>query len=234
MILRSLLAHYRRHPLQALFLLTGIVVANVLLVGTLLINAQARASYGEGERILGSGPVASIQNRSNGQAVDERDYIRLRRQGFVETAPVLSRLVRTADGESLEILGVDPFAFSGGTRAEGDSGFGGFPFPPYELWAAPGRLEQLGQEEGARIRLASGATLPPLRAVPASNSGIACCWTSARCRRSPTAPASCPTSPFFRPHRNGSRRCAPRCRDTWHGANSATRRTRPRWRTVST
>ena len=171
MILRSLLAHYRRHPLQALFLLTGIVVANVLLVGTLLINAQARASYGEGERILGSGPVASIQNRSNGQAVDERDYIRLRRQGFVETAPVLSRLVRTADGESLEILGVDPFAFSGGTRAEGDSGFGGFPFPPYELWAAPGRLEQLGQEEGARIRLASGATLPPLRAVPGKQLG---------------------------------------------------------------
>ena len=100
MILRSLLAHYRRHPLQALFLLTGIVVANVLLVGTLLINAQARASYGEGERILGSGPVASIQNRSNGQAVDERDYIRLRRQGFAGTAPVLSRTSRASAGST--------------------------------------------------------------------------------------------------------------------------------------
>ena len=46
MILRSLLAHYRRHPLQALFLLTGIVVANVLLVGTLLINAPSEPSVG--------------------------------------------------------------------------------------------------------------------------------------------------------------------------------------------
>ena len=51
MILRSLVSHYRRHPVQALFLFTGIVVANVLLVGTLLINAQARASYSQGERI---------------------------------------------------------------------------------------------------------------------------------------------------------------------------------------
>jgi putative ABC transport system permease protein len=170
-ILRSLLAHYRRHPLQALFLLVGIVVANVLLVGTLLINAQARASYGEGERILGSGPVAWIQHRGNGKAVDERDYIRLRRQGFVETAPVLSRLVRTQGGEPLEILGIDPFAFSGGASAEGDPGFGSFPFPPYELWAAPGRLQQLGLGDGDRVRLASGATLPPLRAVPGQQLG---------------------------------------------------------------
>ena len=44
MLLRTLLSHYRRHPVQALFLLTGITLANVLLVGTLLINAQARAS----------------------------------------------------------------------------------------------------------------------------------------------------------------------------------------------
>ena len=51
-VLQALFAHYRRHPVQALFLLVGIVVANVLLAGTLLINAQARASYGQGEQLL--------------------------------------------------------------------------------------------------------------------------------------------------------------------------------------
>jgi putative ABC transport system permease protein len=52
MLIRTLLKHYRRHPVQGLFLLVGIVVANVLLAGTLVINAQARASYGQGEQFL--------------------------------------------------------------------------------------------------------------------------------------------------------------------------------------
>ncbi|MEJ2402092.1 MAG: ABC transporter permease [Xanthomonadales bacterium] len=174
MILRSLLAHYRRHPLQALFLLTGIVVANVLLVGTLLINAQARASYGQGERLLNAGPVAWIQHRTEGRSMDERDYIRLRRQGFDRIAPVLTRTVRAADGEPLEILGIDAFAFTGAagdSEAIGEDGFGAFPFPPYRLWVAPGRLRQLGYAAGDRIPLDTGATLPPVQAVPGQQLG---------------------------------------------------------------
>jgi len=174
MILHSLFAHYRRHPLQALFLLIGIVVANVLLVGTLLINAQARASYGQGERILNAGPVAWIQHRTEGQAMDERDYIRLRRQGFDRIAPVLTRLVRTTDGEALEILGIDAFAFTdtgGNAEADDEGGFGAFPFPPYRMWASPGRLRQLGYAEGERVTLDNGAILPPLRAVPGQQLG---------------------------------------------------------------
>ena len=174
MILRSLLAHYRRHPLQAVFLVTGIVVANVLLVGTLLINAQARASYGQGERLLNAGPVAWIQHRTEGRAMDERDYIRLRRQGFDRIAPVLIRRVRAADGEPLELLGVDAFAFSStgvDAGAGGERGLGAFPFPPYRLWIAPARLRQLGYADGARIPLDNGKDLPPLQAVPGQQLG---------------------------------------------------------------
>ena len=73
MILRTLLSHYLRHPVQALFLLTGIVIANVLLVGTLLINSQARASYAEGEQWLSAGPVGQIRSRAADGSFDERD-----------------------------------------------------------------------------------------------------------------------------------------------------------------
>lgn len=178
MILRTLLSHYRRHPLQGLFLVTGVVIANVLLVGTLLINAQARASYSAGEHLLAGQPVGRIEHRVDGQAIDERDYIRLRRQGFAMVAPVLRRLVRTRGGEPLELLGVDPFALSGmsmsddsRSTADAAGGFAEFPFPPYQLWAAPSRLQQLGRRAGDRIVLESGVYLPPLVAVPGQQLG---------------------------------------------------------------
>lgn len=181
-LLRALLSHYRRHPVQALFLLTGIIVANVLLVGTLLINAQARASYEQGESLLRAGPVGQVRHRDAGRSFDERDYLRLRLQGFDMLAPVLRQFVRIHGGEPVELLGLDLFAMprpdaSGrqpgleAARDQDSPGFADFAFPPYQLWAAPGRIEQLGWRQGARQRLASGAELPPVAAIPGEDLG---------------------------------------------------------------
>jgi len=183
MLLRTLLSHYRHHPVQALFLIAGVMMANVLLVGTMLINAQARASYAEGERWLGAQPVAIIRAGNGAASIDEREYFVLRRAGFENLMPVLRRLERSMEGEPLELLGVDAFAIprnslsatdsshaiSGGTLGpSGNAAIrqGGaeatFVFPPFQLLAAPGRISQLGWVEGTRPRLASGADLPPL------------------------------------------------------------------------
>ena len=178
MILRTLLSHYRRHPVQALFLLTGIVIANVLLVGTLLINSQARASYAEGEQWLSAGPVGQIRSRAADGSFDERDYIRLRRQGFEMLAPLLRQITITEDGEPLELLGIDLFSMPSAGSSEAMTGkggsersFAGFSLEPYELWAAPARMKQLGWQPGCRIPLASGRTLPPAYAVPGQDLG---------------------------------------------------------------
>ena len=181
MLLRALLSHYRRHPVQALFLLTGIVVANVLLVGTLLINAQARASYDQGETLLRAGPLGQVRHRDAGRTFDERIYFELRRQGFDMVAPVLRRVVRTTAGEPLELVGIDLFAMPrqepstqgqapNGPAAD-DPAFADFAFPPFQLWAAPARIEQLGLAEGGRPELVSGERLPPLVAVPGQELG---------------------------------------------------------------
>ena len=172
MLLRTLLSHYRRHPVQALFLLAGVAVANVLLVGTLLINAQARASYAQGETLLRATPVGQVRHRDAAHGIDERVYFELRQQGFHMLAPLLRRVVTTEDGERLELLGIDLFVLpridAAGTRAAGgsdersDAGFAGFAFPPYQLWAAPGRADQLGWQQGERRGLISGRELPPL------------------------------------------------------------------------
>lgn len=181
MLLRTLLGHYRRHPVQALFLLTGIVVANVLLVGTLLINAQARASYDQGENLLRAGPQGQVRHRDPNRSFDERVYLQLRRQGFDMLAPVLRRVVRTDAGEPLELIGIDLFAMPrpeksepGDRRTEAgerDPGFADFSYPPFQLWAAPARIEQLGLAEGQRPGLAAGGRLPPLTAIPGQELG---------------------------------------------------------------
>ena len=183
MLTHALFSHYRRHPVQALFLLTGIIVANVLLSGTLLINAQARASYERGETVLSAGPVGQIRLADAGRAFDEREYLRLRRLGFDNLAPILRRVARTADGEPLELLGIDLFAMPRGAgnqdsaRIPGDRedsedpAFADFAFAPYQLWAAPARIEQLGAREGDSVQLVGGASLPPLVAVPNQDLG---------------------------------------------------------------
>lgn len=176
MIGRTLLAHYRRHPLQAVFLLVGIITANALLVGTQLLNAQARASYAAGERLLGLAPIGEL--RAAGP-LDEELYFRLRRQGFDMLVPELQRSVRTAAGESLQLQGIDVLAIPR-PRADPDrtgSGAGfsaagrGLAFPPYRMLAAPARMAQLGWPEGHRPRLADGVLLPPVAAAPEAQLG---------------------------------------------------------------
>jgi len=169
----TLLSHYRRHPVQGLFLLTGIIVANVLLAGTLLINAQARSSYAQGEQYLSASPLGQIRQKDRNQRIDERDYVSLRRQGFDMLAPLLREVVRSENGAMLELLGIDVFAMPRPARSfdfndgasSADGSFMGFAFPPFQLWAAPARIEQLSAEKGSRVKLASGGLLPPLVAV---------------------------------------------------------------------
>lgn len=179
MILVVLLKHYRRHPMQALFLLSGVVIANVLLVGTQLINAQARASYEQGERILGAGPRGEIFSTDRSNLIDEREFVALRLKGFHRTAPLLRSYVTTDRGSVLELLGVDALSMPASTSStsspvsEGDASdvFDNFAFPPYALLAAPARIDQLGIEEGTELRLTNGNVLPPLRAVRSGELG---------------------------------------------------------------
>jgi len=158
---------------QALFLLTGIIVANVLLAGTLLINAQARSSYAQGEQYLSVSPVGQIRHRDRNRSVDQRDYVSLRRQGFDMLAPLLRQFMRSENGETLELLGIDVFAMPRPGRAfdfndDAESSGGSlvdFAFSPFQVWAAPARIQQLSAAINSRIRLASGELLPPMVAV---------------------------------------------------------------------
>lgn len=165
--------------MQALFLLVGIIVANVLLVGTLLINAQARASYAQGEQYLSDVPLGQIQNRDRNRKIGENEYVSLRRAGFDMLVPLLRQIVRSDNEQTLEISGIDVFALprSGQTlnfnsqQNSGNKNIIEFAYPPYRLWAAPARLEQLGFANNERIQLSSDEELPPLSAIKGQQLG---------------------------------------------------------------
>jgi putative ABC transport system permease protein len=88
---------------------------------------------------------------------------------------VLNRTLSTRDGQPVELLGVDLFAFGGqaGTvgRARDGNGFAAFSFPPHQLWSSPRRMGQLGWAPGDTPVLTMGKQLPPVRAMEGASLG---------------------------------------------------------------
>ena len=174
-LMASMAAHYRRHLMQAVFLLTGIVIANVLLVATLLINAQSRSSMAQGERLLDHQITGTIRP-SNGQTtLAEQDYIKLRLSGISNIAPVLRAFVRTPTGQSLEVMGIDPLSLPTNARVTSTTintnGFSPLLAPPYATLLAPARLAGLDISSGQAIALTANRSLPPAQAVDGVNLG---------------------------------------------------------------
>jgi len=166
MLIRLLFSHYKRHPLQALFLLTGVILANTLLVGVQVINAQARASYAQSERELGIQPIGYLLPASTAQSIPQTDYIRLRRQGFDTLVPIVKQWLYMQDGNRLPAMGIDPIAASGLASGFSGTGSGGsvsnWFMPPGETWVASARARQLGWSAGQRPTTIDSKPLPPI------------------------------------------------------------------------
>ena len=81
--LATTLSFYRQKPLQALFVLVGLVLGCGLYTAVAQINASAKASYAEADQILGASAQWRITDRWNGEVAVE-DYIRLRRAGLTQ------------------------------------------------------------------------------------------------------------------------------------------------------
>ena len=104
-VIRALLGHWRRHPVQFATLIVGLMVATALWSGVQALNAEARASYAQAAAVLGGEDVASVVARDGGRfAVD--DYVALRREGW-PVSPILEGRWRR-EGGSLRVVGVEP------------------------------------------------------------------------------------------------------------------------------
>ena len=125
--LATTLSFYRQKPLQALFVLVGLVLGCGLYTAVAQINASAKASYAEADQILGASAQWRITDRLNGEVAVE-DYIRLRRAGFTQVYPVIEKRLPTAGGALISLIATDllalPLSTADGTST-GENPFSG-------------------------------------------------------------------------------------------------------------
>ena len=166
--LATTLSFYRQRPIQALFVLVGLVLGCSLYTAVAQINASAKASYAEADEILGASAQWRITDRFNtGVAVE--DYIRLRRAGFTNVYPVIEKRLPSADGALISVIATDLLALplnaadSANTSENPFSGGGwsGLTQAPFEIWVPAETAARLGVVEGEQIRLRDGNVLPP-------------------------------------------------------------------------
>ncbi|GGA79469.1 ABC transporter permease [Neiella marina] len=176
----ALAGHYRRHPLQALFLFTGIVIATVLLVATQLINAQAQASYSKGTQLFEQNPIGYLIGAQGQRQFPMASYVALRRQGFDQLMPVLHHNFQTAQHGVIAVMAIDWLSLQAAPlpssqleqQTLSQLTLEDFLLPPYRLMMSSTRMKQLAVAADQSIELANPSeTLPALIAAP-DNSGI--------------------------------------------------------------
>ncbi|MBD8684378.1 FtsX-like permease family protein [Pseudomonas sp. CFBP 13719] len=165
--LRSLLSHWRRHPVQGVALITGLWLATALFTGVLALNSQARQSYALASQMVGGQAQASIVAR-DGADLEQSTFIALRLQGW-PVSPVLEGRIALPSHPQLrlQVMGIEPLTLPAGSPVAGEvpssDDLSAFIGAPGRTWVAPQTLRELGVEEGARLLAGTGATLPPLQ-----------------------------------------------------------------------
>lgn len=174
-VLITLLSHHRRHPMQTLFLLTGLVTGVALWSAVQVINAHARASYAEADQVLGAQASHWVRSRT-GQGVSVEEYAHLRRLGWRSVFPLLEQRLTTADQSVINLIATDLLALpdedadtSTGLPA---GGWMSLVTPPHEAWYPDTLAGQLGIAGGDRLTLSSGRALPPARIFSRDQQGL--------------------------------------------------------------
>ena len=102
----ALLSHWRRNLLQLFTLLAGLALATGLWSGVQAINAEARASYDGAAATLGEAQFDRLV-RSDGRAIGQDTYIRLRRAGWLVSPVIEGRI------GDVRLIGLDPLTAPG-------------------------------------------------------------------------------------------------------------------------
>ena len=170
-VLRTLLSHWRRRPVQLATLLLGLAIATALWSGVQALNAQARQSYDRAASIIGGDGRAAVVPEGSG-LIDQADYVALRRAG-IAVSPVLEGEVRI-EGTRFRLIGIDPVtlpADAGPLSVEAEGGDGGgdegpderlvdFLIAPSLALADAATIARFG--DGETVRTEAGEALPPL------------------------------------------------------------------------
>jgi putative ABC transport system permease protein len=161
-ILKVLLSHWRRHPMQLATLLVGLISATALWSGVQALNQQARLSYDRAAATFGGARTAMLVGRDRA-TFPQQLFVDLRRAGW-PVSPVLEGRVQIG-GRSFRLLGIEPVTLPaevGNTPTIGRANLQSFVMLPGETLVAPETLSDLKQREGA-TPMVGAMTMPPLK-----------------------------------------------------------------------
>ena len=177
-VLRTLLSHWQRHPLQGICLLVGLWLATALWTGVQALNEQARDSYDRAASLFGEDNQSVLVSPGN-QGFDQQYFITLRRAGW-PVSPILQGSVTLVlhdgtAGKRLQLTGIEPLSLPAQGSLVGKISqvdLVGFLVPPGRTWIAPDTLAELGLSSGDSAQLMNGQTLPPLQSVDSVPPGM--------------------------------------------------------------
>ncbi|MBA6254850.1 ABC transporter permease [Colwellia sp. MB3u-28] len=107
LILATHLAFYRRHPwLMALFFL-GFSLGSALLTAISGLNQEANTRYQHSSALINNPVTHLIKPLTGKYYIDGNLWLALRQHGFINTQPVLRGRLKTNNGQTLAIQGVD-------------------------------------------------------------------------------------------------------------------------------
>jgi putative ABC transport system permease protein len=107
LILATHLAFYRRHPwLMALFFL-GFSLGSALLTAISGLNQEANTRYKNSSALINNPVTHLIKPLTGKYYIDGNLWLTLRQHGFINTQPVLRGRLKTNNGQTLAIQGVD-------------------------------------------------------------------------------------------------------------------------------
>lgn len=171
-ILAVLLSHWRKHPMQFVTLLVGLVAATALWSGVQALNQQARASYDRAAAIFGGARTAVLIDPAHA-TFPQQIFVDLRRAGW-PVSPMLEDRVQVG-GRAFRLLGIEPVTLPPETATVATVGKNDLPAfiaPPGQTLVAPETLADLGVGEGAAPTTGDGVALPPLKLQPQLAPGV--------------------------------------------------------------
>ncbi|WP_245868879.1 FtsX-like permease family protein, partial [Vibrio fujianensis] len=109
-VVKALLGHYRRYPLQIFLVWLGLTLSVSLLVGVTAINQHAQQSYQHGEKLFSNPLPYRIRPKHIANKIPQGFYVQLRREGFQQCVPFDNYRLTTQNGIDITLLGIDTVA----------------------------------------------------------------------------------------------------------------------------
>ncbi|CAM2967984.1 ABC transporter permease [Vibrio mytili] len=164
-VVKALLGHYRRYPLQIILVWLGLTLGVSLLVGVTSINQHAKESYATGEKLFSNPLPYQIRTKHSANKIPQGFYIQLRRSGFEQCAPFDVLHLDANTDINLMLIGIDPVTMialdEGKTLNE-------MPIlslikPPYPILVSDNLASYMNWHDGDFIAMNDGSHLGPIQ-----------------------------------------------------------------------